>query len=50
MSDVMTKRTNREGSLRVLNLARKSQEIDGWTSALTVPLCYFSRLRVADER
>jgi hypothetical protein len=29
MSDVMTKRTNREGSLRVLNLVRKSQEIDG---------------------
>ncbi|HXH11302.1 MAG TPA: PIN domain-containing protein [Alphaproteobacteria bacterium] len=48
--DVMTKRTNWEESLRVLNLVRRSPEIEGWTSALTVPLLYFFRLRVADER
>jgi predicted nucleic acid-binding protein len=48
--DVMTKRANWEGSLRILNLVRRSLEVEGWISALTVPLLYFFRLRVADER
>lgn len=48
--DVMPRRANWKGSLRVLNLVRKAPEIEGWTSALTVPLLYFFRLRVADER
>jgi predicted nucleic acid-binding protein len=48
--DVLTKRANWEESLRVLNLVRKSQEVEGWASALTVPLLYFFRLRVADEK
>jgi predicted nucleic acid-binding protein len=48
--DVMTKRSNWEGSLRVLNLVRRSPEIEGWISALTVPLLYFFRLRVANEK
>jgi hypothetical protein len=48
--DVMTKRANWEGSLRILNLVRRSREVEGWTSALTVPLLYFFRLRVDDER
>jgi len=47
--DVMTKRSGWTGSLRVLNLARKSKEIESWTSALTLPLLYFFRRRVADE-
>ena len=47
--DVMTKRNGWAESLRVLNLARKSQEIESWTSALTLPLLYFFRRRVADE-
>ena len=47
--DVMTKRSGWTESLRVLNLARKSQEIESWTSALTLPLLYFFRRRVADE-
>jgi predicted nucleic acid-binding protein len=45
---VMTKRSGWTDSLRVLNLAR-SQEIESWTSALTLPLLYFVRRRVADE-
>jgi predicted nucleic acid-binding protein len=48
--DVMTKRANWEGSLRILNLVRRSPDVEGWASALTVPLLYFFRLRVADER
>ena len=44
----MTKRSGWTDSLRVLNLAR-SQEIESWTSALTLPLLYFVRRRVADE-
>jgi hypothetical protein len=36
--DVMTKRSGWTDSLRVLNLARRSQEIESWTSALTLPL------------
>jgi hypothetical protein len=48
--NVMTKRANWEGSLRILNLVRRSPEVEGWDSALTVPLLYFFRLRVADER
>ena len=48
--DVMTKRRGWTGSLRVLNLARQSQEIESWTSALTLPLIYFFRRRIADER
>jgi len=47
--DVMTKRRGWTERLRVLNLARRSQEIDGWTSALTLPLIYFFRRRVVDE-
>ena len=48
--DVLTKRAGWEESLRVLNLVRKSPEVEGWTSALTVPLLYFFRLRSAGER
>lgn len=48
--DVMTKRANWQGSLRTVNLARTAAEIEGWTSALTVPLLYFFRLRVAEEK
>jgi predicted nucleic acid-binding protein len=47
--DVMTKRRGWSESLRVLNLARRSHEIESYTSALTVPLLYFFRRRVADE-
>ena len=45
----MTKRSGWTESLRVLNLARRSQDIESWTSALTLPLLYFFRRRVADE-
>jgi len=45
----MTKRSGWTESLRVLNLARRSQKIESWTSALTLPLLYFFRRRVADE-
>lgn len=48
--DVVTKRANWQGSLRALNLARTSPEIEGWTSTLTVPLLYFFRLRVTEEK
>ena len=48
--DVMTKRANWQGSFRALNLARTSPEIEGWTSALTVPLLYFFWLRVTEEK
>lgn len=47
--DVITRRANWEENLRVLNLVRRSPEVEGWISALTVPLLYFFRLRVADE-
>jgi predicted nucleic acid-binding protein len=47
--DVMTKRNGWSESLRVLNLARRSHEVDSWTSALTLPLIYFFRRRVVDE-
>jgi predicted nucleic acid-binding protein len=47
--DVMTKRSGWTDSLRVLNLARRSQEVESWTSALTLPLLYFFRRRVAAE-
>ena len=47
--DVMTKRSGWTESLRVLNLARRSQEIESGTSALTLPLLYFFRRRVVDE-
>ena len=47
--DVMTKRSGWSESLRVLNLARRSQAIESWTSALTLPLIYFFRRRVVDE-
>jgi predicted nucleic acid-binding protein len=47
--DVMTKRSGWSESLRVLNLVRRSHEIDSSTSALTLPLIYFFRRRVADE-
>lgn len=45
----MTKRRGWMESLRVLNLTRRSQEIESWTSALTLPLIYFFRRRVVDE-
>ena len=48
--DVLTKRANWAGSLRTLNLVRKSPEVEGWVSALTVPLLYFYRLRVVEEK
>lgn len=48
--DVMTKRAHWEGSLRVLNLVRQAPEIEGWAAALTVPLLYFFRLRITDDR
>jgi predicted nucleic acid-binding protein len=47
--DVMTKRSGWSESLRVLNLARRSPEIDSSTSALTLPLIYYFRRRVVDE-
>jgi predicted nucleic acid-binding protein len=47
--DVMTRRSGWTESLRVLNLARKSQEIESYTSALSLPLLYFFRRRVVDE-
>ncbi len=47
--DVMTKRRGWTESFRVLNLARRSREIESWTSALTLPLIYFFRRRVVDE-
>ena len=47
--DVMTKRSGWSGSLRVLNLTRQSQDLESWTSALTLPLLYFFRHRVVDE-
>jgi hypothetical protein len=34
----------------VLSLIRKSPEFEGWVSALTVPLLYFFRLRVTEEK
>lgn len=47
--DVMTKWSGWSESLRVLNLARRSQELESWTSALTLPLIYFFRRRIANE-
>jgi hypothetical protein len=47
--DVMTKRSGWPESLRVVNLARRSHEIESHTSALTLPLLYFFRRRVTDE-
>lgn len=47
--DVLTKRANWEGSLRVINLVRRAPQIEGFASTLTVPLLYFFRLRVASE-
>jgi hypothetical protein len=48
--DVLTKRAGWEESVRVLNLVRNSPEVEGWASALTVPLVYFFRLRSASAR
>jgi hypothetical protein len=48
--DVLTKRAGWEEGLRVLNLVRKSPEVEGWASVLTVPLLYFFRLRSANEK
>ena len=45
----MTKRNGWSESLRVLNLGRRSPEIDSSTSALTFPLIYYFRRRVVDE-
>lgn len=47
--DVMTKRSGWTESLRVLNLARRSEDLESWTSVLTLPLLYFFRRRVVDE-
>ena len=47
--DVLTKRMNWEGSLGVLHVVRQSSDVEGWISALTIPLLYFFRLRVAEE-
>jgi PIN domain-containing protein len=46
----MTKRANWQTSLRVLSLVRRSPEVEGWIAALTIPLLYFFRLRVTDEK
>jgi hypothetical protein len=48
--DVMTKRANWQTSLRVLSLVRLAPEVEGWIAALTIPLLYFFRLRVTDEK
>jgi hypothetical protein len=34
----------------VLSLVRRSPEVEGWIAALTLPLLYFFRLRVTDEK
>ena len=47
--DVLTQRMNWAGSLQVLQLVRNVPQLEGWTSALTVPLLYFFRLRVFSE-
>ncbi len=47
--DVMTKRQGWSASLRVLNLARESPQMEACASALTLPLLYFFRRRIADE-
>jgi hypothetical protein len=47
--DVLTRRMNWAGSLQVLHLVRYIPQLEGWTSALTVPLLYFFRLRVFPE-
>lgn len=47
--DVMTKRQGWAESLRVLNLARNSNDIRASTSALTFPLIYFFRQRVIGD-
>jgi predicted nucleic acid-binding protein len=48
--DVMTRRSGWTESLRVLNLARKSQEIESYTSALTLPLLYLSGVESSTKR
>ena len=48
--DVMTKRSNWQTSLRVLSLVRRAPDVEGWIAALTIPLLYFFRLRVTDEK
>jgi hypothetical protein len=40
---------NWAGSLQVLQLVRNVPQREGWTSALTIPLLYFFRLRVFPE-
>ena len=47
--DVLTRRMNWAGSLQVLHLVRNIPQLEGWASALTVPLLYFFRLRVFPE-
>ena len=46
---VLTRRMNWAGSLQVLHLVRNVPQLEGWTSALTIPLLYFFRLRVFPE-
>ena len=40
---------NWAGSLQVLHLVRNVPQLEGWTSALTISLLYFFRLRVFPE-
>ena len=47
--DVMTKRSGWTESIRVLNLARRSPDVESWISALTLPLVYFFRRRIVNE-
>ena len=47
--DVLTRRMNWAGSLQVLHLVRHVPQLEGWTSALTIPLLYFFRLRTFPE-
>lgn len=47
--DVLTRRRDWVSSLQVLHLLRHVPALDGWTSALTVPVLYFFRRRVFSE-
>ncbi len=44
--DVLTKRANWQESLRILNLVRNTPDIEGWVSALSIPLFYFLILKI----
>jgi hypothetical protein len=47
--DVFTRRMNWAGSVQVVHLVRHVPQLAGWTSALTIPLLYFFRLRAFQE-